>query len=354
MNRARATIEDVAKAAGVSRQTVSRVINRASNVSQQARQRVEEAIAKLDYAPNLAARGMGGGRSYILLVLMEAGDDTVAYGLPLGDMLLAGLETCSESNYHLMFDQIVRSPADRQGTASRWDADLASQLGTILGAIQPDGVIVLPPLDDCNALHKLVASYGVPLAFLGERSEFGRTTPGLDQAALGEDAARHLIELGHRQIGFIAGPGDSSVSKLRLEGYRRALARSGSRAHRHFVAEAPGDYPGAVELGRSWLTPTIRPTAIITSTAQMALALHQVASECGIAIPRDLSLISLEETSALALPTPPVSSLHLPLELMFANACEQLIAAQTNIEAEPAPGAMLMDRASVARAPRTV
>lgn len=331
----------------MSRQTVSRVINRASNVSAAARTRVEAAIAELAYVPNLAARRMGGGRSYTLLVLMEAGAGDAVAELPLGDMLLAGMAACSSAGYHLMFDQVER----RMGVGESGEG-FAGQLGAVLGSVQPDGVVVLPPLDDWAPIHALLAARAIPTACLGERSEFGRTVPGLDHAALGEAAAAHLVALGHRQVGFVGGSARSPVSLRRIEGYRRALAKAGSRAHRHFVAEAPEDYASALALARSWLTPTIRPTAIIADSAMMALAFHQVAGEMRIAVPRDLSLLALTDAPALARARPAISAMHLPLSQMFAHACERLIA--SGEAAAAMPGAQFAERESIARAPRAV
>lgn len=346
MSRTRATIEDVAKAAGVSRQTVSRVLNRASNVSVSARERVEAAMAELGYVPNLAARRMGGGRSHTLLVLMEAHSGAAAREMPLGDMLLGGMESCSRSGYHLMFDQIERG-----------GEGLSTQLARVLGAVEPDGVVVLPPLDDWSDLHTMLAARQMRTACLGQRTEFGRTVPGLDQASFAESAAQHLVDQGHRQIGYLTGPSASPTTRRRIEGYRRALAAARSRAHRHFVAEAPSDYPAALDLARGWLAPTIRPTAIIADTAQTAIAVEQVALELGIAIPRELSLLSLEDAPALDRARPAITALHLPFEAMFVQACVRLITPDKMAGGEDAPespSAHLTERQSIARAPRAV
>ena len=351
MGRGNITIEDVAREAGVSRQTVSRVINRSPCVSGSARDRVEQAIETLGYVPNAAARRMGGARSYLLLAAIERGSACDLAGrLPLDRMLLDGLAACSAEGYHLMFEQVSG------------ERDLASALTSLA----PDGVVLLPPLDERPELHDMLARRGLTSACLGERHEHGRVLPGLDEAGFGEAAAVKLIEHGHRQIGFICGDGDVTRSRRRIEGYRRALAEAGSRAHRHFVAEEPRDLSGAIDLARSWLAPTIRPTAIIAGSEAVALGVLQVAREFGLAVPRDLSLLALEETPGLSRSHPPVSTLHQPLGTLFAGACKELIetrsssreakGGQTPVSPsiKPAQAHVLTERATIARAPRAV
>lgn len=342
MGRGNITIEDVAREAGVSRQTVSRVINRSPSVSASARSRVEQAIETLGYVPNAAARRMGGARSYLVLAAIERGPAAAA--LPLDRMLLDGLVCCSAQGYHLMFEQV----ADER--------DLASALTSLT----PDGVVLLPPLDERPGLHEMLAKRSIAVACLGERREYGRVLPGLDEAGFGEAATARLLEKGHRQVGFICGDGDLARARRRIEGYRRALAEAGSRAHRHFVADEPHDLAGAMELARSWLAPTIRPTAIIAGTEAVALGVLQVARELGLVVPRDLSLLALEDTPGLARSHPPVSTLHQPLGALFAGACTRLIESGCGpkegllVPALPTDVFVHTDRATIARAPRAV
>ena len=346
MSRASVTIEDVAKASGVSRQTVSRVINNATNVSASARERVEASIAQMGYVPNLAARRMGGALSYVLLALIARDPSGASKHLPLGEMLTAGIEACSKAGYHLMFEQIEAGD----------ETQCARRLTSVLGALQPDGVVVIPPLDDSSALRSALAERKVRTEYLGKRSEFGRCVPGLDEGAYAERAAQRLVDLGHRQVGFVTGTGNRERSKRRLEGYRRVLARAGSRAHRHFISEGPGDYPAALKLARSWLTPTIRPTAVLAETAEIALAFHQVAGELGVSVPREISLLSLADADALERAKPAITALNLPYDTLFARACERLMPGTSEASGTSHDESLedFAERASLAKAPRAV
>ncbi|MEL7318905.1 MAG: LacI family DNA-binding transcriptional regulator [Pseudomonadota bacterium] len=354
MSRGNITIEDVGKAAGVSRQTVSRVINRSPKVSVASRERVEAAIAELGYVPNIAARRMGGARSYVLLAVFErgagAGHVWERTGrLPLDAMLLAGLEECSKAGYHILFEQL-----DRDTVKS------LSQLNRALTALSPDGVILTPPLDERTDLRGAIDSRNIALEYLGDRTEFGRSVPGIDDTALGERAAQHLIELGHRQIGFVTGLTDPLRSMRRVAGYHRAMAAKGSRAHRHFTADGRLGFAEAVTLASGWLVPTIRPTAIIAETEEVALAVLDVARDLKLSVPDDLSIISLEDRASLARCKPPVTALFQPYEKLFGASCAKLIVradgkhAFVDEEQEAAEPFELVERGSVTKAPRGI
>ncbi len=331
------TIEDVASAAAVSRQTVSRVINNNPRVSTGARARVEQAIASLGWVPNQAARRMAGGRSALVLAVFEAPLPDAHPTPPLGQLLLDGTAACNTQGYRLLFEQL---PAGSTGVA---------QLASALGAIAPDGVILLPPLDSRRDLAALIESRALPLERITPATQ-PRDNPG-------EAAARHLVSLGHKQVGFIAGTTDPTETQRNLAGYRRVLAEKGSRAHAHFVAETAPDAGAVPELARSWLMPTIRPTAIIAESAASALAVLHVAASLRIAVPHDLSLIALEDDPLLAHNRTPVAVLHRPVAAQFVAACERLIA-RHNPPGEAPPAAReplaLIERATLARAPRTI
>lgn len=344
------TIEDVAKAADVSRQTVSRVINHAANVSVRAREKVEKAIDDLGYVPNLAARRMGGSRSFVLAALIERG---CVADLPLGEMLASGLDACSPRGFHIMFEHIDAPSAATQFAEA--EAQIAKALSPLLSAVQPDGVVILPPLDHCAPLLSALKKRGVEAICLAMREEFGRTVPGLDEAAFAQEATQKLVDLGHRQVGFVPGGRNTPRSQRRIEGYRRTLAQAGSKAQLHFVADPVKDSAEPIALARTWLTPTIRPTAVITETAQAGLAFAKVARELDIAIPSELSIVSLEETDALLTAKPQICAFHLPYGALFAKGCERLMEPKEDEAAiEPSSAFSFADRGSMGKAPRAV
>ncbi|MEM7688489.1 MAG: LacI family DNA-binding transcriptional regulator [Pseudomonadota bacterium] len=362
MSRVNITIEDVAKAAGVSRQTVSRVINNRTNVAAASRARIEAAIAELGYVPNAAARRMGGARSELILAVIQRGAGAGGAGqrtgrLPLDAMLLAGLDACASTGYRILFDQL--------------ETDAASGLTALnraLTALSPDGVILTPPLDERTDLRDAIKGRGIALECLGERVEFGRPAPGLDDGAQGEAATQRLAKLGHRQIAFITGLTDPTRSQRRVAGYHRAMATKGSRAHTHFTAHGQLGFDDARALAKSWLEPTIRPTAIIAETEEVALAVLDVAAQLGVSVPGDLSIIALEDSASLSRSRPPIAALYQPYERLFHESCARLIARAIGTD-QPQPESASPDdddagdqraafkwveRESVTKAPRAV
>lgn len=340
--RRNATIEDVAKAAAVSRQTASRVINNSPRVSAQARARVEQAIAALGLVRSLAAPTTGGGRRRMLLAMFDPSASGAT--LPLQHLMSADTGACDARRYRLFFEPVALDLAPEAASM---------QLAASLRAVKPDGVILLPPLDTRADLRETLDAGGVANSSLWGGNDV-TVNPG-------EAAAQHLLSLGHRQIGFISGPGDRRQTAQWLTGYRRVLAQKGSRAHRHFVTTDQPDLPDVLELARAWLMPTIRPTAIITARADAALAVLHVARTLKLSVPDDLSLIALEDDPALARSKPAIAVLHMPVAELFASACERLIGSQA-AQVQPAGPAEntppltleVIVRASLARAPRTI
>ena len=353
MNQGNITILDVAREAEVSRQTVSRVINRSINVRPAVRERVEEAISDLGYVPNTAARRMGGARSRMLLGVVEQGAAAAGVGartgrLPLDALVLAGIETCSSSGYHILFEQL-----DADAKAS------LAQFNRALTALSPDGVILTPPLDDRKDLQEALTKRGIAVEFLGERVEYGRHVPGIDDQALGGSAAEYLISLGHRQIGFIAGKVSAQRSRRRLAGFSRQMASAGCRAHHHFVSNTPLSYEATAKRAGEWLEPTIRPTAIIAETEEVAIAILEAASGLGRRVPDDLSILTLEDRVSLTRSKPPISAIVQPYAELFSTACERLIQQAENTgsdrqTAEFPLACELIERSSIGRAPRSV
>lgn len=350
------TIEDVAKVAGVSRQTVSRVINQSKHVRPAVRERVEQAINELGYVPNVAARRMGGARSYVLLAAIEEGAAAAGAGertgrLPIDAMLLAGIEVCSKAGYYLLFEQVE----PKRGES-------LTKLSRAITALAPDGVILTPPLDDRSDLQEALAARSIAVETLSSAGSKSSGTAGHDDEGLGAAAANQLLGLGHKQIGFVSGFADPVRSRRRIAGYRRVMASAGSRAQRHFVTDQRLGFADALALAKSWLVPTIRPTAIIAETEEVALAILEVAHSLGIPVPKELSLLSLENRASLARSTPPISVIHTPYTQLFAAACERLIKAAdqgaTASARSPVPSEdekfALIERKSLAKAPRMV
>jgi len=210
------TIKHVAAEAGVSLQTVSRVINNEPNVRPVVQERVRAAVAKLGYVPSLAARRMGGSRSYLLMALNDR--DRTIEGWKSGEgtdwvdqMLMGGMLKCEAHGYRMIFE-LVDTHSDHVDAAVR---------GAI-AALHPDGVILTPPHSENPAITGLLSQLGLPFARIASIAEGDGFAVSMDDAKAAAFATDHLLGLGHARIGFITGSEEYAVSGARLDGYRRA------------------------------------------------------------------------------------------------------------------------------------
>jgi len=317
---AKVTIEDVAAAAGVSRQTVSRVINKGPNVKLAVRERVEATVAQLGYVPNLSARRMAGGRSYLILSINDRvrtfenwksgrGNDWV------DQMLYGGMSECERHAYHIVLELI---DADSDTTIP--------QISRSISALRPDGVILTPPHCDNAELVAWLDRQGIPCARVGHREGGGYVDVFMDDAGAMREVTRHLLDLGHRRIGFLAGPPSYGPSQLRARAFRETLAEAGLPESAGPVGAGNFYFDLAVTVLETMLGAPVPPTAIIADNDKMAFAALHVAADRGLKVPDDLSVVSFEDTPGVCFSVPPLSAIRQPTAAMIGQACARLIA----------------------------
>ncbi len=315
------TIKHVAAEAGVSLQTVSRVINNEASVRPEMKDRVQCAIDKLGYVPSIAAQRMSGSRSYIILALNDR-DRTIAdwrarQGTDWVDqMLLGGMLSCAEHGYRLIIE-LVDTHNDH----------VERELAAAIAALQPDGVILTPPHSDNPLITGLLTLRQIPFARIGSRTEGDGIALTMDDEGAAQQATRHLLALGHRRIGFIAGPSDYQLSSWRVDGWRAAMAEAGI-ATDGLLAAGNFSYSSGEHAARTLLGTPSRPSAVIVSNDQMALGTIEVARALGLSIPEDLSLVCFDNTPLVRFTRPPLTAIDQPVAEITARAVELLISAQ--------------------------
>ena len=315
------TIKHVAADAGVSLQTVSRVINNEAGVRPEMKQRVQESIDRLHYVPSIAAQRMSGSRSYLILALNDR-DRTIADwrsrdGVDWVDqMLLGGMIKAAELGYRLMLELVDthNHHVERE------------LLGTI-AALQPDGVILTPPHSDNPLITALLADQQISFARIGSQEAGLGISLTMDEKNAAAMATSHLIELGHRRIGFIAGPADYSLSGWRVEGWQGAMRAAGLDTDT-MLAEGDFSYASGKSAAEALLSLDQPPTAIIASNDQMALATLELTKRKGIDIPGQLSLISFDNTPIMRFVQPPLTAIDQPIAEIAAKAVELIVAHQ--------------------------
>lgn len=312
------TIRDVAADAGVSLQTVSRVINNSPQVRPATRAKVQASVEKLGYVPLIAAQRLSGRKSYLILALNDR-DRTIAEwkarqgGDWVDQMLLGGMLKCAEYGYRLILE-LVGTHSDQLGPG----------LSAAIGALQPDGVLLTPPHSDNPEIWTLLSERGIPFVRLGSNGGGPGLAVTMDDEESARRATRHLLELGHERIGFIAGSAEYRLSALRVNGWKSAMTQAG-----HDIAGllAPGDfgYQSGIEATQQLLSANRRCSAIIASNDQMALAALEVARGKGLEVPGDLSLVSFDNTPIVRFSRPALTAVDQPIAEVVARAVELLL-----------------------------
>lgn len=312
------TIKHVAADAGVSLQTVSRVINSEPNVRPEMKERVQASIDKLGYVPSIAAQRMSGSRSYLILAINDR-ERTIAdwqsrQGTDWVDqMLLGGMLTCAERGYRMLVE-LVDTHSDH----------VERELGAAVAALQPDGVIVTPPHSENPLITGLLAERNIPFARIGSKESGPGIAMTMGDEHLARIATEHLAGLGHTRIGFIAGPEEYSLAGWRIDGWREAMEAAGL-THEGLWQRGDFGFDSGLEAARRLLDLPDAPTAIIASSDQMTLAALEVAKERGLEVPVDLSLISFDNTPLVRFTSPPLTALDQPIAATAARAVELLI-----------------------------
>jgi DNA-binding LacI/PurR family transcriptional regulator len=284
-----ASVFDVARVAGVSHQTVSRVLNDHPSLRDATRQKVLQAMRELNYRPNAAARALSSSRSRMIGILSTASGE---YG-PASSV--AAVETAARA----------RGYSVTIANADGLDPGSVNEAVNHLANLSAEGLVVVAP--QTRVLAALSAlSIGIPFLTL---QSTGTDAPGarqLDQMVGARLATAHLIDLGHRRIGHIAGPGEWLDASQRLAGYRDELDRNGLDASRIATGDwsAASGHRAALELLDS------RVTALFVGNDQMALGALSAATERGLQVPGDLSVVGFDDVPEAAFYHPPLTTVR--------------------------------------------
>lgn len=339
------TIKHVAADAGVSLQTVSRVINNEPNVRPEMKDRVQASIDKLGYVPSIAAQRMSGSRSYLILAINDR-ERTIAdwkarQGTDWVDqMLFGGMLKCAEFGYRMIFE-LVDTHSDH----------IERELRAAIAALQPDGVILTPPHSDNPLIVNLLHSQKIPFARIGSHGGDAGIALTMDDEGSAARATRYLIDLNHRRIGFISGSVEYDLSHWRIDGWKAEMGAAGLPID-GLLAEGDFSYASGEAAARQLLGGANPPSAIIASNDQMSLATLEVARELGIDVPSRLSIVSFDNTPIVNFSQPPLTAVDQPISATVARAVELIIASQRGAPRPTEPAVVtggLVERGSTAR-----
>lgn len=296
------TIHDVARYAGVSPMTVSRVINGEKNVRESTREAVNAAIRALNYQPNPAARSLAGADLVRIGLLYS--NPSAAY---LSEFLVGGLDQVSRSNIQLVVEKC--------------DEEAAEAAAARLLNSGVDGIILPPPLCDSPAVLKMLAASHTPaVAVATGRPPADVSAVRIDDFEAARQMTRHLAGLGHRRIGFIKGHPNQTASGQRLEGHLAALSEAGIPADETLVQQGYFTYRSGLEAAERLLALPEPPTAIFASNDDMAAATVAVAHRRGLDVPRDLTVVGFDDSALATTIWPELTTIRQPIADMSRQA----------------------------------
>lgn len=315
------TINDVAALAGVSKKTVSRVINRSTALSDRTRLRVEDAIRRIGFVPNPQARALALRRNFLIVLLHDNPNAQTVLNFQTGV-----LQTIRDSELAL----VVR-PVDRSSPT------MLDDVRSFLEIQRPLGALILPPVSERDDLAALCSHSGVPYVRVGsaELDQPDRAVASNDRAVVAE-ACRTLINAGHRRIGLVRGPQGFRSAEERERGFRATMEAAGLDLPGELVAEGTYRFSSGIAAGRILLGAQPSPTAIFASNDEMAAGVMHAARELGLSVPQDLSLIGFDDSPTAAHVWPPLSTVRWPIVDMGKIAARKLVSAYLPDAGDPA------------------
>lgn len=307
---ANATIRDIARASGYSIKTVSRVINRQPTVASEIREKVEAAIAKLDYQPNLWARALRSSRSHLLALFSY--DPTITY---VNRIQVAAAAVCQQAGYHLIFE--MPPPLDR---------NLTKAIKRIVDAVHLDGALLVPPVSDTVPFLKALQAAKIPFVRVSPYENLETASyVHIDDRKAAYDITTYLVELGHQKIGFVMGPEKHRAADQRYRGFQTALNDHGLAVNKDWVVPGQFDVQSGMQAGQKLLSGRSRPTAILASNDDSAIGVMASAYARGLTVPDDVSIVGIDDAPIASSFWPKLTTVRQPVVELGQVATEMLI-----------------------------
>jgi LacI family transcriptional regulator len=303
------TIDEVAALAKVSPMTVSRVINSHGKVRDLTRERVMQAVRELGYTPNLAASSLAAAQHTRIALIYT--NPSSAY---LRELLVGALQGAARTATQLVVDTWDNFDAEAQRNAARLLAK------SVAGAILP------PPLCESKAVISELVDAGVPVvAIASGRFSHEISCVRIDDFRASHEITMHLVALGHTRIGYIKGHPNQTASARRFEGFQAALAEAGIAVESALVQQGYYTYRSGLEAAEKLLSHRRPPSAVFASNDDMAAAAISVAHRRGLDVPRDLSIVGFDDTSAATTVWPELTTIRQPIAAMADSAIDILL-----------------------------
>lgn len=307
----KATINDVARLSGVSKRTVSRVLNKSPKVGKATRLKIQAIIDDLGFSPNTQARGLASSRSYLIGLIYDNPN-----ALYIDDVQRGVLGPCREFGYEL-----VVHPCDMQSDT------LTDEAINFVGRSKLDGVIILPPVSENNNLAAALGDAKVNYVRLASiANDTAEHVVISDERSAAAAMAEYLVGLGHRRIGYISGPKGWQSTRERLEGFCDGLEKNGCKQSADMIAQGNYSFKSGIESTRLLLNRPEPPTAIFASNDEMAVGAINAAAEMGLKVPDDVSIAGFDDSILASRIRPTLTTIRRPVREMARLAATKLIA----------------------------
>src|SRR5690349_10621056 len=305
-----ATINDIARLASVSKKTVSRVINQSPLVQEETRARIQAVIDKFGYVPDPQARGLAFRKSFLIGLVYD--NPNAQY---IVNMMEGVLDAVRNTEY-----EVVVHPCDRK------NPDYVAGVRRFAERQKLRGAILLPPVSENDELTRALeaadcAYVRITYTVLDDPA---RIVISNDRLAVAE-VANYLISLGHKRIGYIAGPPGFRSAIERLAGFREALAARSITLSDELIVEGGYTYESGVAGAEKLLALNPRPTAIFASNDEMAAGLYRVATKLGLSIPGDLSIVGFDDGPLASRLLPSLTTIKLPIRELGRLAANKIL-----------------------------
>lgn len=302
------TIFDIAKAAGVSYSTVSRVATNFNHVNPETRQHVQAVMDKMGYVANQQARSLARGKSHVIgLVVSALGNEYIGE-------IIRGVD---EELYEAGYDMMLYTTHRHKGKEAQYVSTIARGLA--------DGLLIIVPMGR-EAYQDVLSAENFPYVLVEEDLTTGqKPAVGITNRKGAYDAVHYLLGLSHRRIAFITDVMELSTAVERLKGYKAALEEYGVPYDPDLVQEINFDRPQTRAATEKLLALQNPPTAIFTSTDPVAFRLMEILREHGLEIPKDMSVIGFDDIPHASMVYPRLTTVHHPMYEMGKTATKMLL-----------------------------
>ncbi|MET3547320.1 MULTISPECIES: LacI family DNA-binding transcriptional regulator [Paenibacillus] len=307
------TIKDVAKRAGVSPSTVSRVLSNNSRISRETSQKVRDVMEELGYHPNMTAKSLVSKTTSSICVILPKPAEELFLNLFFMELIRGIVTQANRSGY----DVLISS-----GGSEKEEVEAVSRL---LNGKRVDGAILLYSRKE-DPVVDFLRQNGHPFVLIGRSEKYPDIlSVDNDNVQAAYDATKHLISLGHQRIGFVSGPPNHIVSRDRLKGYTNALKEAGLEMRKDWIVEGEFLQESGYRAMSFFMNLPERPTALVVMDDLVSLGVLRGLHELGYRVPDDLCIVSFNNISIAELSTPPISSMDIGIYNLGYTAAQALI-----------------------------